>query len=123
MAKRGGPGKGQKKDKLDSLPEEFRDKVAKLSYEDIDKEIAKLSKFAEQNLKNRDADQDLAAKKEQASIAGEQYKAAAKAFKMMIQFCIRVQKDKGRPAGTFDPTDLEGKDSTEAVSDAVATGT
>ncbi len=106
------------KDKLDSLPEEFRDKIAKLSWAEINEQIAQITKLAEQNLKNKDEDKDLAAKKETAAEAGEQYKANGKAFRMMIQFCIRVQKDKGRPAGTFDPSDLDGKESAEAVNDA-----
>jgi hypothetical protein len=118
MGRPKGSKNGEKKDKLDSLPEEFRDKVAKMKYEEIDAEIAKIAKLAEQNLKNKDSDQDLAAKKEQATVAGEQYKANAKAFRLMQQFCIRVQKDKGRPAGTYDPTDLDGKESVEAVNEA-----
>ena len=109
-----------KKDKLDELPEEFRDKISKMSYIEINTELANLTKLAEQNTTNRDGDEDLAAKKEQAALAGEQYKQAAKALRLMQQFCIRVQRDKGRPAGTFDPTDLDGEDAADAVADATA---
>ena len=120
MGRPKGSKNGQKKDKLDSLPEEFRDRISKMSYEEIDKEIAKIAKLSEVNEKAKEDDADLAAKKEQFAVAGEQYKANEKAFKLMRKFCIRVQKDKGRPAGTYDPTDLDSKEAAEEVKAAAS---
>lgn len=84
-----------KKDPFEDLDPEFKDALAAMTVEDINKRIAEVAKNEQENLKMKDEDEDLAEKKAQATEAGAVYKDASKMNRLRIQFAIRVLGDKG----------------------------
>jgi len=86
-----------KKDKFADLSEEFKNGVASMDEAGIRAEITKVALAQAANLEAKDADQDLAEKKEAAKEAGAQYREATKANKAKVAWCRQVLSDKGKP--------------------------
>ena len=82
-------------DPFEGLETEFKDAIAGMSPEDINKRISDVAKNQEENLKLMKEDQDLSEKKELAKEAAAQYREASKSNRLKIQYCVRVLGDKG----------------------------
>ncbi len=87
--------KKSKKGPFDSLSEDFKDAVGAKSLEEIKDTLSDIAKAEEANQAAKAADEDLAAKKEQAKFASEVYREATKENKTKIKFIISVLADKG----------------------------
>jgi hypothetical protein len=85
-----------KKDKFDDLPDEWKDQIQQGKLEEIDDEIARLAKGEEENRNLKDQDEDLAAKREEAKVAGEQYREATKGYKLRMRFIMQVLEGRGK---------------------------
>ena len=84
------------KDEFAELDSEFKDKVAGSDEAAIRDTIATVALNEVQNQNNKADDQDLAQKREEAAVAGAQYKDASKMNKLRIRFARRVLSDKGK---------------------------
>jgi hypothetical protein len=84
------------KDKFANLDSDFKDKVASLDAKGIDAVLAQIAKDTEALLQAKDADADLAAKKEQFKDAGQVYRDGAKENRLKTRFCMRVLNDQGK---------------------------
>ena len=84
-----------KKDKFDDLDAEFKDSVASMAVDEIRMKIAQVALNEEENLKAKEDDEDLLAKKEAAKFAGEQYAEASKMNRLRIRFMRRILGDRG----------------------------
>ena len=85
-----------KKDEFLDLPDEFKDKIASSSPEEIDRTIAQVAKDQEENTRLMQEDQDLAEKRELAKEAAAGYREGTKANRLKIRYCLRVLHDKGK---------------------------
>jgi hypothetical protein len=82
--------------KFDILDEDWKDKFAAATPDDINGEIAKVAKDQEALDKAKDEDQDLASLKEQVSTANEPYRDGKKANRAKIQWLVQVLGDRGQ---------------------------
>lgn len=85
-----------KKDQFADLPEEFREAVAGMDELGIRDTITKISLQQAALMEAKDADADLAAKKEEAKTAGAIYREGTKANKSKVAWCRQVLTDKGK---------------------------
>lgn len=85
-----------RKDPFSLLDDEFKMAIASMSPEQIKNRIAEITLAQIENMKQKEEDQDLAEKKEQAKEAGAQYREATQANKVKVAFCKRVLGDKGK---------------------------
>lgn len=85
-----------RKDPFSLLDDEFKMAIASMSPEQIKNRIAEITLAQIENMKQKEEDQDLAEKKEQAKEAGAQYREATQANKVKVAFCKRVLEDKGK---------------------------
>jgi hypothetical protein len=81
--------------KFDILDEDWKDKFASATTEDLNLEIAKTAKDQEALEKVQDEDQDLASLKEQVKTAMEPYRDGKKANRAKIQWLVQVLGDRG----------------------------
>lgn len=77
------------------INEEWRDKVAALSVEQIKTEITEVVNNENENQKNKEDDQHLAEAKETYQEAAAGYKEATKMNRLKVKFALRVLGDKG----------------------------
>jgi hypothetical protein len=94
MGKRGRPAKT---DKFQDLDNEFKDAVAAMATEDINKKISDVAKNQEAVDEAKKADPQLAEAKEAVKVAGAGYKEATKMNRLRIQYAMRVLGDRGQP--------------------------
>jgi len=88
--------KKKQKEPFADLSEEFKDKANSSTDEEL-KRIASETAFAQhENLVAQKDDQDLAEKKEQAKIAGEQYAQATKTNKLKIKYIYQLLEARGK---------------------------
>jgi len=85
-----------KGDPFADLPEEFKESVAGMDEAGIRDQITKVSLNQAALMEAKDADQDLATKKEEAKIAGAVYREGTKANKTKVAWCRQVLSDKGK---------------------------
>lgn len=86
-----------KKDKspYDDLPQEWKDSVASKSIDEINDEIANITKRQEENLKALKDDPDLENLKWQVKEASAPYREATKANKLKVSYAIEILEAKG----------------------------
>jgi predicted carbohydrate-binding protein with CBM5 and CBM33 domain len=92
MAKRGRPAKSPFAD----LDLEFKDAIASMSTEDINKRIAEVAKNQEENLKAMKEDQQLAEAKAAAASAGAGYKEATKMNRLRVRYAMEILGARGQ---------------------------
>lgn len=85
-----------KKDQFADLPEEFKNAVAGMDEAGIRDTSTKVTFNQAALMEAKDADADLAAKKEEAKEAGAIYREGTKANKAKIAWCRQVLSDKGK---------------------------
>jgi hypothetical protein len=85
-----------KKDQFDDLDSDFKDAAASMSPDELNARIAEVAKNEQENLKLKTEDEDLKAKKAQATEAGKVYKEGSKQNTLRIKFLMRVLGDKGK---------------------------
>lgn len=84
-----------KQDPFKDIDSDWRDRIAAMSAEEINGEIAKVAKDQEALDAAKDADDDLASLKEQVKVAMEPYNDGRKANRLKIRYAIQVLGDKG----------------------------
>ena len=89
-----------KKDVFEDLPEEFKEAVAGMDEAGIHDVLAKISLNQGALMEAKDADEDLATKKEIAKEAGSSYREGTKMNKNKVAWCRRVLSDKGKANGS-----------------------
>ena len=85
-----------KKDIFEDLPKEFKEAVAGMDEASIRDQITKTSLNQAALMEAKDADGDLATKKEEAKLAGAIYREGTKANKVKVAWCRQVLADKGK---------------------------
>lgn len=85
-----------KKDKFEDLSNEFKDKISQGDVDVIKAELANVNAHEHTLIKEREDDEDLKAKKEQAKDAGATYREGLKDTKLKRAFINRVLQDKGK---------------------------
>jgi len=94
------------KDPFASLDPDFKDNIARMSEEQIRGTIAKVSLNQVELLQAKDADLDLAQKREAAKDAGAIYREGTKMNKLRVLFCHRALGDAGKDTGSFDADEV-----------------
>jgi Fe-S cluster assembly scaffold protein SufB len=90
-------GKGRtKKEPFADLPDEWKDAIQQGKPEEIEKEIARLGIGEEENKKLKTEDEDLARCREEVKVAGEQYRAATKGYRLRMKFIMQVLESRGK---------------------------
>lgn len=97
MAGRGRPkGSKKEKDPYAGLSEEFRAAIEGADEEAIRTRLSGIALEQQAIYDQMEADEDYKRAKEQAKIAGEGYTERKKSNKLMVKFCHRVLKSRGR---------------------------
>lgn len=94
------------KDPFAALDSDFKDHVAKMTEGEIRSLIAKVSLNQVELVQAKDADLDLAQKREAAKDAGAIYREGTKMNKLRVLFCHRALYDAGKDTGSFDADEV-----------------
>jgi hypothetical protein len=90
------------KDPFAALDSDFKDTVFKMGEGEIRSLITTVSLNQVELLQAKDADLDLAQKREAAKDAGAIYREGTKMNKLRVLFCHRALADAGKDTGSFD---------------------
>ena len=88
--------KKQAKTEFGDLENDWKDGIAAMSTEEIDKRISDIAKAEAESQKAKKDDQHLQDCKESVKAAGEGYREHTKMSKLRIEFCMRVLEDRGK---------------------------
>jgi hypothetical protein len=91
--------KGTKKDRFADLDSDFKDTIANMKEPEIRDRLAKLTLDQEALMELKKNDQDLAAKREQASEAGRVYREGTKRYKLAVAYARSILDAMGKPSG------------------------